>query len=242
MWSGCWSASAGSSLHARRGDAPDETAIAVAAERIRELEEFAARLRQVEEQGFACKELDEFIAAEPLDRWSGDGVFPPASHAALLAQEQAWTVDINDGVRVNVAPLQVAGLLASDVLAAKELGKAIADRGTLALPTSGAGCAPASCPAAAGWRRRAGESEPGRPSRRSGRRSGCGWRNGGGRPTRRTGAKKRNRDGALQRPSGPDREGGCFARLGSPPSRSGARMVGWARMAITSTDSGRNGC
>jgi len=44
----------------------------------------------------------------------------------LLAQEQAWRVDINDGVRVNVAPLQVAGLLASDVLAGKDLPKAIA--------------------------------------------------------------------------------------------------------------------
>lgn len=125
----------GAVVHARRpfdtahGAAPpDETAIAIATARIRELEEFAARLRQVEENGFACPALDELLAAEPLDRWSGDGVFPPADRAALLAQEQAWRVDINDGVRVNVAPLQGAGLLASDVLAAKELPKAIADR------------------------------------------------------------------------------------------------------------------
>lgn len=118
----------GAVVHARRGETPDATAIAAATERIRELEAFAARLRQVEEQGFACPALDELLAAEALDRWSGDGVFPPANHAALLAQEQAWQVDINDGVRVNVAPLQGAGLLASDVLAAKELPKAIADR------------------------------------------------------------------------------------------------------------------
>jgi hypothetical protein len=118
----------GAVVHARRGATPDETAIAVATERIRELEEFAARLRAVEEQGFACPALDELLATEPLDRWSGDGVFPPVDRAALLAQEQAWQVDINDGVRVNVAPLQVVGLLASDVLAAKELPKAIADR------------------------------------------------------------------------------------------------------------------
>jgi hypothetical protein len=118
----------GAVAHARRGDAPDETTIAIATARIHELEEFAARLRAVEEQGFACPALDDLLAAEPLDRWSGDGVLPPADRAALLGQEQAWRVDINDGVRVNVAPLQAAGLLASDVLAAKELPKAIADR------------------------------------------------------------------------------------------------------------------
>jgi hypothetical protein len=118
----------GAVVNARRGGAPDETAIAIASERIRELEEFAGRLRQVEEQGFACPALDDLLAAEPLDRWSGDGVVPPPSRAALLVQEQAWRVDINDGVRVNVAPLQTAGLLASDVLAAKELPKAIAGR------------------------------------------------------------------------------------------------------------------
>ena len=98
----------------------------MATERIRELEEFPAQLRAVEKQGFACPALDELLAAEPLDRWSGDGVMPPANQAALLAQEQAWPVDINDGVRVNVAPLQATGLLASGVLAAKELPKAIA--------------------------------------------------------------------------------------------------------------------
>jgi hypothetical protein len=118
----------GAVAHARRGATPDETASAAATARIRELEEFAARLRQVEEQGFACAALDELLAAEPLDRWSGDGVLPPASPAALVAQEQAWTVDINDGVRVNIAPLQAAGLLAGDVLAAKDLPKAIANR------------------------------------------------------------------------------------------------------------------
>jgi hypothetical protein len=63
-----------------------------------------------------------------LDRWSGDGLLPPLSHAALLAQEQAWTVDINDDVRVNCAPVQQAGVLAQDVLNTKDLRKAIADR------------------------------------------------------------------------------------------------------------------
>ena len=36
--------------------------------------------------------------------------------------------DANDGVRVNVAPLQKAGLLAGDVIAKKDVEKAIGDR------------------------------------------------------------------------------------------------------------------
>jgi hypothetical protein len=108
--------------------AGDDSEAALATARIHELEDFAQRLRQVEESGFACADLDALLAGEPLDRWSGDGVFPPQNREALLAQERAWRVDINDGVRVNVAPLQVAGLLASDVLNKKDLTKAIADR------------------------------------------------------------------------------------------------------------------
>jgi hypothetical protein len=106
----------------------DETARALAAARVQELEEFAVRLRRVEEEGFACPALDDLLAGEPLDRWSGDGIHPPASAAALLAQERAWRVDINDGVRVNIAPLQAAGLLAAEVLNTRDLPKAVADR------------------------------------------------------------------------------------------------------------------
>ena len=58
-----------------------------------------------------------------------DGVQPPpAAPDAFLAQEGRYDPDLNDGVRVNVAPLQAAGLLAADVIAAKDLAKAIADR------------------------------------------------------------------------------------------------------------------
>jgi hypothetical protein len=46
----------------------------------------------------------------------------------LVREEEAWHVDINDGVRVNIAPLQLAGVLASDVLKAVDARKAIADR------------------------------------------------------------------------------------------------------------------
>ncbi|MGH2387875.1 MAG: hypothetical protein ACRDIE_06680, partial [Chloroflexota bacterium] len=121
-------------LHAERGreaaarQASDDTTAAQANARVRELEGFAARLRQVEEAGFACAELDSILADEPLDRWNGDGILAPISWDDLLTRERAWHVDINDGVRVNIAPLQKAGLLAADVLAAKDVEKAIADR------------------------------------------------------------------------------------------------------------------
>jgi len=95
---------------------------------VQELEEFAARLREVEETGFACAELDRLLAEEPLDRWSGDGIVPPTNADELAAQERAWRVDINDGVRVNIAPLQLAGLLTSDVLRPDDARKAIAGR------------------------------------------------------------------------------------------------------------------
>jgi len=86
------------------------------------------RLREVEEQGFACPELDKTLASEPLDRWSGDGLLAPAERDDLLRQERGWRVDLNDGVRVNIAPLQLAGLLAGDVLKAADAKKAVGDR------------------------------------------------------------------------------------------------------------------
>ena len=52
----------------------------------------------------------------------------PRSVAEFILQESLYQPDINDGVRVNIAPLQKAGLLAADVLADKDVDKAIADR------------------------------------------------------------------------------------------------------------------
>lgn len=46
----------------------------------------------------------------------------------FIRQESLYQPDINDGVRVNIAPLQRAGLLTADVLVAKDVEKAIADR------------------------------------------------------------------------------------------------------------------
>ncbi|MFO0579207.1 MAG: BREX-1 system adenine-specific DNA-methyltransferase PglX [Polyangia bacterium] len=99
-------------------------------DQISELREFEQRLEQVSARGFASPKLAELLRAEPLDAYcSIDGVRPPpADHAGLLRQEESYTPDLNDGVRVNIAPLQKAGLLAADVLASKDLDKAIADR------------------------------------------------------------------------------------------------------------------
>jgi hypothetical protein len=53
---------------------------------------------------------------------------PPRTIREFVQQESLYHPDINDGVRVNIAPLQKAGLLTGDVLAGKDVDKAIADR------------------------------------------------------------------------------------------------------------------
>lgn len=53
---------------------------------------------------------------------------PPLTIGDFVAQESVYAPDINDGVRVNIAPLQKAGLLHADVLDAKDIEKAISDR------------------------------------------------------------------------------------------------------------------
>lgn len=97
---------------------------------IEELKDFDARLEQVITRGFSSPALDAVGKKEPLDRWaSRDGTTPhPQTREAFLAQEAKYDPDLNDGVRVNIAPLQKAGLLAADVLATKDVEKAIADR------------------------------------------------------------------------------------------------------------------
>jgi len=99
-------------------------------ESLDELKAFDERLEKVIVGGFACQALDKHAAREPLDQWTsrdGSGT-PPASPEAFLAQERKYDPDLNDGVRVNIAPLQHARLLAADVLATKDVEKAIADR------------------------------------------------------------------------------------------------------------------
>ena len=99
-------------------------------EKIEELRSFDVRLEEVAVGGFASLALESAAATETFDKWSSrDGWAPaPASRDAFLVQERRYDPDVNDGVRVNIAPLQRAGLLAADVLAGKEVEKAIADR------------------------------------------------------------------------------------------------------------------
>jgi len=121
-------------LRAERGrveaarQAGDDTAAARATAHAQELEAFMERLRGVEERGFDTPDLQKMLSDEPVDRWSGDGILAPVSCDALLAQERTWAVDINDGVRVNIAPLQLVGVLASDVLKEADAKKVLADR------------------------------------------------------------------------------------------------------------------
>lgn len=98
--------------------------------KIEELKAFEARIEEVIVRGFDCAALAESVAKEPMDKWtSRDGTSAhPSTREALLAQERGYAPDLNDGVRVNVAPLQKAGLLAADVLAPKDVEKAISDR------------------------------------------------------------------------------------------------------------------
>ena len=83
--------------------------------RMEELKEFEAKLEKAEIGCFRERRLNRIVGEEPLDKWtSPNGMSEhPSGRDALLAQEKRYDPDINDGVRVNVAPLQKAGLLGS---------------------------------------------------------------------------------------------------------------------------------
>lgn len=89
---------------------------------------------RVKIEQWTCPEAetwDEWLSAQPLfdDVASLDGHRPPPqSIADFITQESRYAPDINDGVRVNIAPIQKAGLLHADVLDAKDADKALADR------------------------------------------------------------------------------------------------------------------
>ena len=85
-------------------------------------------------EGWTCHDAstwEPWLSAQPMyDLISSlDGQRkPPESVQDFIRQESYYAPDINDGVRVNIAPIQKAGLLAADVLAKKDVDKAIADR------------------------------------------------------------------------------------------------------------------
>jgi FtsZ-binding cell division protein ZapB len=85
-------------------------------------------------EGWTCPEAETWepqLSEQPLfDKVASlDGKRqPPQTLAEFIAQESAYVPDINDGVRVNIAPVQKAGLLHADVLDSKDADKAIADR------------------------------------------------------------------------------------------------------------------
>jgi hypothetical protein len=95
-----------------------------------ELKDFAQALQDVADHGFDSKTLKNIIEKEQLDKWtSRDGkMLPPKTVQEFDAQEGRYDPDINDGVRVNIAPLQKAGLFSDEVIAKKDVEKAITDR------------------------------------------------------------------------------------------------------------------
>jgi hypothetical protein len=99
-------------------------------------DEKSDRARKIRSQieKWACPEAgtwETWLSVQPLFDavTSLDGQRPPPqSIADFITQESRYAPDVNDGVRVNIAPIQKAGLLHADVLDAKDADKAIADR------------------------------------------------------------------------------------------------------------------
>jgi len=93
-----------------------------------------AKTIREEIEGWTCHDAstwEPWLAAQPMyDLISSlDGQRkPPESVQDFIRQESCYAPDINDGVRVNIAPIHKAGLLAADVLAKKDVDKAILDR------------------------------------------------------------------------------------------------------------------
>jgi N-6 DNA Methylase len=117
----------------RRRAAEGNTAARASAERLAEvvdeLTAFEAALDTVSTQGFSSRHLVDLLNKDEPDSWMRRTPQSPIpDKEAFIRQEQAYDPDLNDGVRVNIAPLQKYGLLATDVLAKKDVDRAIEDR------------------------------------------------------------------------------------------------------------------
>jgi hypothetical protein len=117
----------------RRRAGEGDVAARAAAERLAgivdEIKTFEAALDTVNAQGFSSRRLEELLVREDSDHWARrtpESAIP--DNEAFLHAEQAYDPDLNDGVRVNIAPLQKYRLLAADVLASKDIERAIEDR------------------------------------------------------------------------------------------------------------------
>ena len=78
-------------------------------------------IEELESWGMNLDIYDEFCRIKPNKT-------KPTTFAEFIHQEMSYLPDINDGVRVNIAPLQKLGLLQDIVLQPKDVTKAIADR------------------------------------------------------------------------------------------------------------------
>jgi hypothetical protein len=98
--------------------------------RTEELDVFDSELTEVAARGFDSARLAELAGLEPLDSWSSPNGLDasPVDRAAFHRQERQYIPDLNDGVRINIAPLQRVGVLAADVLGQRDVEKAIRDR------------------------------------------------------------------------------------------------------------------
>ena len=99
-------------------------------QRVGELEQLDRGLERVVTGGFGCSALGSELADEPLDCWCAreSSLPPPASRSEHEANEARYLPNRHDGIRVNLAPLELARVLAADVLGRPDAERALHER------------------------------------------------------------------------------------------------------------------